>query len=228
MGFASWLTCDTKEAIMHTAGGGDLFTVYLATEDGKVWKEENYAGYGIFGNKDIFQLVAELNGKSDREEGIKIVFENNGSGDMNKTVANGYKCPKLFKTESSIKEWNKFDYPIMHDEQGFPPEELKDMEFCLINSGASTENLVDVIERFREDLIKFANDIINSGVSTKLGTKEAGLDEEYFEEIIQCDDLHMFKESESLIFFDSFVKSNNPNAINLLRELNEYIEEYVY
>ena len=29
---------------------------------GKIWKEENYEGYGVFGEKDYYELLAEMNG----------------------------------------------------------------------------------------------------------------------------------------------------------------------
>ena len=43
---------------------------------GQVWKEEDYFGYGEFGGKDFYELLAEINGlESDRGVGIDLFFE---------------------------------------------------------------------------------------------------------------------------------------------------------
>jgi hypothetical protein len=58
---------------------------------GNVWTETQYDGYGVFGGKDYYELLAEMNGfVSDktgeaytdeaRGFGIKIAFKDNGSG----------------------------------------------------------------------------------------------------------------------------------------------------
>ena len=49
---------------------------------GNVWTEENYEGYGRFGGKDFYQLVAEMNSLDgltgdedrDRDLGIDLAF----------------------------------------------------------------------------------------------------------------------------------------------------------
>jgi hypothetical protein len=42
---------------------------------GNAWTEPNYQGYGVFGGKDFYELLAEMNGKeSDRSVGIDIFF----------------------------------------------------------------------------------------------------------------------------------------------------------
>jgi len=43
---------------------------------GHTWKEENYRGYGVFGGKDFFELLAEMNGLETRDDGIKLFFSN--------------------------------------------------------------------------------------------------------------------------------------------------------
>lgn len=53
----------------------------MVTSDGRVFTEEDYEGYGVFGGKDIFILIAELNnlsGESDDEKrsaAINLVYE---------------------------------------------------------------------------------------------------------------------------------------------------------
>lgn len=60
MGFFSWNTADTDEAIMniHT---GENKTVYMLSPDGKVYREDEYFGYGVFGGKDAYVHLCEIN-----------------------------------------------------------------------------------------------------------------------------------------------------------------------
>jgi hypothetical protein len=39
---------------------------------GNIWTEDAYEGYGVFGEKDFFELVAEMNGLKTRSEGINL------------------------------------------------------------------------------------------------------------------------------------------------------------
>ncbi len=74
MGFFSWITADTKESIPNVYSSRETFTVYMTAPDGRQWRESAYEGYGEFGGKDYYELVAELNGKTSRSEGISICF----------------------------------------------------------------------------------------------------------------------------------------------------------
>jgi len=62
MGFFSWHTSDTKRSIPNHFSNRAVFPVYMITEDCQVYLEKNYGGYGHFGGKDIYVLIAELNG----------------------------------------------------------------------------------------------------------------------------------------------------------------------
>ena len=81
----SWMTQDTDNQI----GSEDenQITVYMHDDKGNTWKEAYYEGYGEFGGKDYYELVAEMNGytKDDikklggpfpelRSIGIKLAF----------------------------------------------------------------------------------------------------------------------------------------------------------
>lgn len=61
MGFFSWLTSDTEESITNTFSNRGAKTVYLYTPNGKVIEETDYEGYGEFGGKDAYVLLAEWN-----------------------------------------------------------------------------------------------------------------------------------------------------------------------
>lgn len=62
MGVFSWITSDTNRSISCEGSDRPTFTVHMITRGGQVFTENNYEGYGEFGGKDIFVLVAELNG----------------------------------------------------------------------------------------------------------------------------------------------------------------------
>jgi hypothetical protein len=63
MGQFSWITQDTNEAIREMYGCMDVdkTTAYMHDNMGNVWHEISYEGYGVFGGKDFFQLLAEMN-----------------------------------------------------------------------------------------------------------------------------------------------------------------------
>ena len=91
MGFFSWNTMDTDKSIANEHSNRKTFRVQMMDNKGNVWTEDNYEGYGVFGGKDYYELLAEMNGfTSDKtgEEytdeargfGIDIAFKGNGSG----------------------------------------------------------------------------------------------------------------------------------------------------
>lgn len=128
MGFFSWKTSDTEKSIPSIFSGKETFTVYMATEDGRVWVEDQYEGYGVFGGKDIYELIAEMNGKTNRNEGIGLVFENNPSGEFkNKT---NLKLPYLFEKEyntANAEDFRmEFCLPRNCEFQGYFYEEYDD------------------------------------------------------------------------------------------------------
>jgi hypothetical protein len=91
MGFFSWNTMDTDKSIANEHSNRKTFRVQMMDNKGNVWTEDNYDGYGRFGGKDYYELLAEMNGfTSDktgdeytdeaRGEGISLAFDGNGSG----------------------------------------------------------------------------------------------------------------------------------------------------
>jgi hypothetical protein len=57
MGFFSFITNDSKRSVII----GQKVNIYLIDNRGNVYIEEQYDGYGKFGEKDIFILFAEMN-----------------------------------------------------------------------------------------------------------------------------------------------------------------------
>jgi len=74
MGFFSWQTQDTARSIANQFGNRQTFTVYMHNHLGESWTETNYEGYGIFGGKDYYELLAEMNSLKTRDEGIELAF----------------------------------------------------------------------------------------------------------------------------------------------------------
>lgn len=62
MGFFSWKTSDTDTSISNSYSIRGALPVHMITEDGRVFTEPDYEGYGVFGGKDIYELIAEMNG----------------------------------------------------------------------------------------------------------------------------------------------------------------------
>ena len=83
MGFFSWKTQDTNKSIPSTFSDKKPRPVYLCDNRGNHWYEANYKGYGRFGGKDFYELLAEMNGKTKddlskgqemRDLGIQMYF----------------------------------------------------------------------------------------------------------------------------------------------------------
>jgi len=87
MGFFSWRTQDTDKSIANKWSARDTFRVQMMDDKGNVWTEDSYDGYGEFGGKDYYELLAEMNGLTAnnpdelRGKGIELAFsKNNHSG----------------------------------------------------------------------------------------------------------------------------------------------------
>ena len=75
MGFFSWLTSDTEKSIANSYSTRETFQVHMITEDGRIFTEPNYEGYGEFGGKDFYVLAAELNGlKGATDDETRMLF----------------------------------------------------------------------------------------------------------------------------------------------------------
>jgi hypothetical protein len=74
MGNFSWITQDTGRCINNGFNKKKTFKVHMIDNKGNTWTEKNYEGYGVFEGKDFFVLLAEMNGKKTRDEGIDLYF----------------------------------------------------------------------------------------------------------------------------------------------------------
>lgn len=116
MGCFSWKTMDTDAQIHFQSG--KTFKVEMIDDKGNVWTEKEYEGYGVFGGKDFYELLAEMNGIQSeltgeeytnymREKGLDIAFENNPSGVHTKEV----KYPNLVENS----KYHTYDLLGPHD-----------------------------------------------------------------------------------------------------------------
>jgi hypothetical protein len=73
MGFFSWKTNDTLASIWNKYSCREIKKVYLKDNEGRVWEEGSYEGYGKFGGKDYFELFAEMNKK--KYDDMRVIIE---------------------------------------------------------------------------------------------------------------------------------------------------------
>jgi hypothetical protein len=81
MGFFSWKTSDTNKSIANKHSDRRTIPVKMLDDKGNEWFEHDYEGYGVFGGKDYYELLAEMNPrkrrniKDKRSRGITIAFD---------------------------------------------------------------------------------------------------------------------------------------------------------
>ena len=118
MGFFSWHTNDTRLVIWNRFACKDFYvkgrkvrTVYLIDNKGNKYKEDNYEGYGVFGGKDFYVVVAEMNGidTSDEESARCQAIDLEDSGKP-------YLSPNLVTNPDAV--W-KNKAPKDHEGQGY-------------------------------------------------------------------------------------------------------------
>jgi len=96
MGFFSWKTQDTNKSIANAYSDRDTFKVVMHDDKGNQWIETRYEGYGEFGGKDFYTLMAEMNGYEGRDDGISLAF-----GKLKTKNEDGIlKFPNLTETEN--------------------------------------------------------------------------------------------------------------------------------
>jgi hypothetical protein len=145
MGFFSWKTQDTDKSIANKYSIRSTFRVQMMDDKGNVWTENDYDGYGEFGGKDYYELLAEMNGAYvDKEfrdtmtdgqytnmmrmEGINMAFNGNTMG----VGTEGVKYPNLVEMADGWRydpigpencEYQGFFYDEETDEDDFFDED---------------------------------------------------------------------------------------------------------
>ncbi len=80
MGFFSWKTQDTDKSIANEYSNRKTFRVQMLDNKGNVFTESEYEGYGVFGGKDYYELLAEMNGFESDKTGDEYTHEARGFG----------------------------------------------------------------------------------------------------------------------------------------------------
>ena len=66
----SWMTHDRGEQIGSERE--NTINVWMFDNEGNMWYEKNYEGYGVFGGMDYYELMAKMNGYSEEDLDIKV------------------------------------------------------------------------------------------------------------------------------------------------------------
>lgn len=105
MGFFSWKTQDSNDSICNVYSTGTPFTVFMKDNQGNVWEESEYQGYGEFGGKEYYELLAEMNGLKHSSQGIELAYS-----------GKPYLSPNLFSNQGN--EWTN-SVPLSCPNQGY-------------------------------------------------------------------------------------------------------------
>ena len=131
MGQFSWYTQDTDRQI-----GNDPLNhieVYMYDDKGNSWFEEEYEGYGEFEGKDFYELLAEMNGYTEKNRKDYKPVQDNLFDELRSVGIDMYFDPdwdkKGYKSPALIENWRraeKHDFtkrPKDDPNQGWPVEE---------------------------------------------------------------------------------------------------------
>ena len=125
MAYFSWKTSDTGKSIAVKGSKHKTFPVYMIAPDGRVFEEKDYEGNGVFGDKDIYALIAEINqpedcnGQTDHDRhlGLLLTFRKSPSGCFVDCEKNGLVMPRL--VENKDIEFDKVGPPLSCDSGGY-------------------------------------------------------------------------------------------------------------
>lgn len=127
MGQFSWITSDTDQSVLCD---GSVRSKMLSP-DGRVFPEHNYEGYGVFDGKDYFELVAELNGKTTRQEGIDLLYQGENRNGIAAIAVSEYGVvlPKIVSIDAQ-GEFESYCESESCPEQGWRDHAEEEAETC--------------------------------------------------------------------------------------------------
>lgn len=116
MGQFSWVTQDTFKSIRNNVTGRKA-KAFMHDNKGNVWEENNYEGYGVFGGKDFYQLLAEMNDiegvngdvDNDRNLGIDLAFSDRPYISPNLTSKRQWKWQNKAPMDCPNQGWSDLD-----------------------------------------------------------------------------------------------------------------------
>jgi len=138
MGMFSWKTNDTDRSIANKHSDLDTFNVVMLDDKGNKWIETSYDGYGEFGGKDFYKLLAEMNKDLIKKNFIEL---------RDAGIDLQFNCPKDKKHLIKWPNLVEYDYssyiniePESCEYQGFfYPNEDEDDGYC-DNCGGELSN----------------------------------------------------------------------------------------
>ena len=122
----SWFTQDTNQQI-GSEDENTLPFVYMHDNKGNKWLEKRYEGYGVFGGKDYYELLDQMNGGSgDRSEGIRLAFDD-------AAVAAGKVLFPALTVSATLPRFHDFTEESPHDpnQSWYTPEEDDDDDYIM-------------------------------------------------------------------------------------------------
>ena len=122
----SWFTQDTNQQI-GSEDENTLPFVYMHDNKGNKWLEKRYEGYGVFGGKDYYELLDQMNGGSgDRSEGIRLAFDDAA------VSASKILFPAL-TVSATLPRFHDFTEESPHDpnQSWYTPEEDDDDDYIM-------------------------------------------------------------------------------------------------
>lgn len=110
MGQFSWITQDTNDSIRNNVRFGDnRGKAFMWDNKGNKWEEESYEGYGIFGGKDYYKLLAEMNPDAVKKLGKELNGDEDHDRSIGIDIAYADDIPCFFPnlTRNDNWEWKK-------------------------------------------------------------------------------------------------------------------------
>lgn len=182
----SWMTQDTGNQIGSQKQ--NTIAVTMFDDKGNKWLERRYDGYGEFGGKDYYELLAQMNGveNADRQDGIDIAF-----GKMK--IKGDVLFPAL------IEEPNRFNskrHDFTQEPENDPnqswyqeEEDEDDDDYDEYDESVVTESHFKV-----GDKVKMSHG--GEGVIKSLDKKDGGDDEKYYSVELSTGEIHKHSSNE--------------------------------
>ena len=120
----SWFTQDTNQQI-GSEDENTLPFVYMHDNKGNKWLEKNYEGYGVFGGKDYYELLDQMNGgDGDRSRGIDLAFND-------EAVAAGKVLFPALTVSATLPSYHSFNEEPKNDpnQSWYTPEEDEENDY---------------------------------------------------------------------------------------------------
>ena len=151
MGFFSWKTQDTDKSIANMHSNREPFFVCMHDNKGNIWTEKYYEGYGEFGGKDFYELLAEMNGLKTRQQGIDLAYSGKEYLSPNLTEAIDWtwtnEKPESCKYQGYFYNDDEVDELDEDDDSWLVDEDEDDYDY----DDPSTDHLRDEERNFIED-----------------------------------------------------------------------------